>query len=88
MEPTYDWYLIFNYTEFLGSGLVQKTIEPELEGRAKTKILITHGNTVGVQVDDVFLMVSFLDENPYEREGYAVYRHTNDDVYLGFEVEQ
>lgn len=82
----FDWYRIFSYDDFTSSGLVQQTIEPLLDERGLVTILITRGNTIGVQIDDVFLPIEFLDNNPYVREGYAVYRD-GDDVWLGFEVE-
>lgn len=84
----YDWYNIFSHAEFIASGLVQRTVTPLLDDRGETEILITRGNTVAVKVDDVFLPVEFLDRNPYERDGYAVYRDADDNVWLGFEVDE
>lgn len=84
---TYDWYKIFNLTEFLATGLVARSLVLELDGRGSTTFEIFRGNEVGVQFDDAFLPVSFLEQNPYVQGTYAVYLDATDNVWFGFEVE-
>jgi len=84
----FDWYKIFTLAEFQALGLVARSLILNLEGRGVTRLEVTVGNTVAVQYDGVLLPVEFLDQNPYEREGYAVYLDTAGDVWFGFEVEE
>lgn len=88
---TFDWYQIFNLNEFLATGLVSRTYTFVLEGRGQKDVLVTQGNETSIVYEDVLLPVLFNDDNPFVREGddgtYAVYKDSNDNVWLGFEVE-
>lgn len=84
---TYDWYLIFNKTEFEATGLVSRTLTLYLDGIGDKDILITKANELGVLYDDTFLMVNFADQNPHAISPYAVFLDTEtQDVYFGVEV--
>lgn len=89
MTTQYDWYKLFNKTEFEAEELVSRTLLVQLEGRGREQFHITRGNTVAVTYDsDIFLPVNFLEQNPYVQETYAVYLDGNDDVWFGFEVDE
>lgn len=81
----YDWYNVFNLPDFEAEGLVSKKLEVVLDGIGEAEILITKGNTVAILYDEVFLPVNFLGNNPFARDGYAVYKGANGDVWLGVE---
>lgn len=85
----YNWYKIFNLTEFEALGLVSRTYEFVLEGLGLREVLVTKGNTVGVVFDDVFLSLGFLnDEGYFAFEDRAVFLQTaTQDVYVGVKIE-
>jgi len=85
----YDWFKIFNKTEFDAEELVSKTYTLIFEGIGQVEILVTQGETLGVLYDGVFLSVNMSDENPFEFDGHAVYLDSaSQDVYLGIEVDE
>ncbi len=89
---TFDWYLIFNLTEFLATGLVSRDMTVSLEGIGDADVMITKGNLVSIVFRDVIMPILFDDENPFVREGddgtYAVFKDpATENVYLGIEVE-
>lgn len=88
MMMLYDWYKIFNLQEFISTGLVSRTRDYFLSGMGSISITITRGNLVSLVVDDVILPVQFSGEDPFVMGGYAIYKDDNDDVYLGFKVEE
>lgn len=84
----FNWYKIFNLTEFEALGLVSRTYKLTLNGIGEKEILVTKGNSVNVLYGDAFMPVNFYDYNPFIRGGYAVYKDAEtDDVYLGILVE-
>lgn len=87
----FDWYKIFNLTEFEATGLVSRTVTVFMEGIGTQEILITKGNLVSMMYADTLLPVEFLDKNPYSRAGddhtYAVFKDEAADVWLGIGVE-
>lgn len=82
----YDWYKLFNITEWLATGLVQRTLKIPLQDLGEKTFLITQGATTAVLYEDKFLPVQFLDQNPYVLDGVAIYRDSADDIHIGFEV--
>ena len=85
----YDWYNLFNLTEFMATELASRTIEPNLLQYGVTPFLVSRGNTVSLLYgEDVFLPINFLGHNPYAVPGYAVYVDENEDVWFGFEVPE
>lgn len=88
---TFTWYNIFNYQEFLDTGLVSRTVTTVLENIGEKDILITKGNEVSIVYEDVLLPINFRGDNPFILEGtdahYAVYLDSLGFVWLGIEVE-
>ncbi len=94
---TFNWFLIFNLTEFLATNLVSRTITTTLEGLGEKEILIVRGNLVSLVYDNCILPVGFNDDNPFviddadstEELSYAVYKDAaTQNVYLGIEVPE
>ncbi len=83
----FDWYNLFSLTEFVATGLVARTLVVQLEDRGRLTFQITQANTTAVYYDGTFLPVSFLDQNPYIRDNYAVYLDADSNVWFGFEVD-
>jgi hypothetical protein len=83
----YNWFKIFNKTEFEELDLTSKTYTQVLTGVGERDILVTQGIGLGVLFDDVFLPVQLNDKNPFEFEDRAVYIDDNDDVWVGIAIE-
>ncbi len=85
----FNWFKIFNRTEFDALGLVSKTYTLELEDIGIKNILVTKGITHGLTYEGVFLSLLLNDLNPFEFEGYAIYLNTEtNDVYLGIAIPE
>lgn len=83
----YNWFKIFNLTEFNATGLVSRKYTLNLEGIGEKTILVTKGVAVGMTYEDVFLSLELNDKNPFEFEGHAIYVDSeSNDVYLGLPV--
>jgi hypothetical protein len=83
----YTWYYIFTSTDFLALDLVSKTYTLILDGRGTFDILVTNGQSIGITFEGVFLSLNLNDKNPFEFENYAIYIDDDDQVWLGFAVE-
>lgn len=83
----YDWYKIFNKTEFEALDLVSKNYQVELEERGLKNILVTKGIGVSVLIDTVFLMLQLNDKEPFQFEGMAIDIDENNDVWVGYATE-
>lgn len=79
----YDWYKIFNLTDFLATGLVSRTYKYYLEGVGLKDVLITQGNFTGMTIDDTFLCLDLNDKMPFEFNDKAIYKDENNDVWYG-----
>jgi hypothetical protein len=86
-EITYDWYKIFNKTEFEALGLVSRMYSLVLEEIGLKEILVTKSNYLSLTYEGIFLSLAVNDKNPFEFEGHAIYLDDNNDVFLGIEVE-
>ena len=81
----YKWYKIFNHTDFIDSGLVSVTYEPELEDIGVKEFLVTKGNLTSVTHEGIILPILLNDKNPFEFESNAVYKDPDtNDVYWGY----
>lgn len=80
------WYLVFNLTEWLATELISRTLTIFPEGMEQMDILITQGNVTGITVDDTFLPLGFGEQNPWFENGYGIFKDSDENVYLGFEV--
>ena len=83
----YNWFKVFNRTEFEALGLVSRTYTLNLQGVGQKEILVTKGATIGMVYDDIFLSLELGDNNPFEFEDHALYVDGLDDVYIGVPVE-
>lgn len=85
---TYDWYKVFNKTDFEDTGLTSREYSIILDERGAKDILVTKGVAFSVCVDGVFLTINLNDRNPYEFDDRAVYIDDNDDVWVGYLVDE
>lgn len=85
---TYDWFKVFNKTEFEALDLVSKTYIFEFDGLGEKSVQVYKGNYVSVFYGGVFLVLNLNGKNPYEFEGYAVFLDDNQDVWLGIEQSE
>ncbi len=84
MATSYDWYLIFNKTEFEALSLVSKVYTVNLESVGEKEVFVTKGVGIGILYEEVFLPLDLLDYNPFEFEGFAIFINDDtQDVYLG-----
>ncbi len=84
----YDWYQIFNLTEFEALGLVSKEYEVVFEEIGPKTVLVTKGNLVSMVYEGVMLSLNINSRNPFEFDGHACYVDANNDVFLGIEIEE
>jgi hypothetical protein len=84
----YQWYKIFNMTDFVATGLVQRSFVVNLEKRGVQTFVVSNGNTVSVYYADAFLPVAFLNRNPYVQGLYAVYKDPDNNVWFGFQKDE
>lgn len=83
----YDWYKIYNRTDFLALELPSLEVTLELEGIGEKTILLTNANTVSLLYEGIFLTADFNEKNPFEFEDHAIYVDSNDDIFLGIKHE-
>jgi len=81
----FDWYKLLNYNEFISLGLISRTLTVFLEGVGQEDVLVTVGNEFGITFRDAFLPLSFEGQNPFYRDGYAIYEDPDGNVWLGIE---
>ncbi len=79
----YNWYEIFNLSEWLATGFVSRTLTLFLTGIGETTLLITQGNQTAITVDGIFLPLNFEDQNPYQIGDWAIYEDEAGVVWLG-----
>ena len=80
----FNWFLIFNLTEFLATNLVSRSYELELEGIGIKDVLVTNGKTVSITYEDAMLSINLNGKNPFVFEGHAVFLDAaTQNVYLG-----
>lgn len=85
---TYNWYKLFNLTDWTETGLVSRTLTLDMQDIGEVSVLITKGNLTSILYNDTFLPIQLLNRNPFVRDTYAVYRDINHDIWLGIEVEE
>ena len=82
----YTWFKIFNEGDFEAANLVSRTYSVNLEDIGQKDILVTKGNLISMTYEGVMLSLDMNGANPFEFEGFAIYRDENDDVWLGIAV--
>ncbi len=85
---SYEWFNIINTTEFSELGIPSRNLTLELGDRGEKEIMVTKGARIGVLIEEVFLSPNLNDENPFEFDGMAAYIDENDDLWVGYEVEE
>lgn len=84
----YNWYKIFNLTEFLALNIGSKTYELNLTGVGESVFNVYSGNIVSINYLDEFMPVNLYPEQIYEKLSYAICRDDlTNDIYFGFLVE-
>ncbi len=84
----YNWYKIFNLTEFLALAIISKEYSLNLSGIGQSEFFAFNGNVASVQYLDEMLPINLYTPELYEKNSYAVYRDDlTGDVYFGFLVE-
>lgn len=84
----YDWYKLFNKTEFEATGLVQRKLILQLEDRGIVEFILNRGNTTSVMYSGVLMPVKFRNKNPFVVDTYAVYEDDENNVWFGFEADE
>lgn len=84
----YTWFYIFNYEDFIDTGLVSKTYSLILDGIGLKDVLVTKGVEVGLTYEGIFLPLNMNDKNPFEFEDHAIYIDENENVWLGIAVNE
>ncbi len=88
MNNIYNWYKIFNITEFLALNIGSKIYDLNLNGVGQSTFKVYLGNIVSVNYLDEFMPVNLYTEALYEKNSYAIYRDdSTGDVYFGFITE-
>lgn len=87
MKSNYFFYKLFNYEDFLATGLVSRNLNLELDDIGFKDILIVRGVLVSIYYEGVLLSINMNDLNPFEFDGYAAYLHSDGFVYLGIDKD-
>lgn len=82
----YNWFYIFNASEFGLAGLVSRTYTVVLEGIGQKDVLVTQGNYLGITYEGVYLPINFNSENPFKFEDIEQLQ-TDDGDSLGVEID-
>lgn len=85
---SFNWYKIINRAEFEATGLVSREVEVILDGIGLKTILVTKGRLYSITYDGIMLSIGVTAENPFVFEGHAVYLDSNDDIWLGIEIDE
>lgn len=84
---SYNWYALFNLTEFLALDLVSKNVTLLLEEIGEISFTIFQGEHTSILYEGVFLSLNINDRNPFFFESHGIYVDSNNDVWLGIEIE-
>lgn len=84
----YNWFKIFNLTEFAALSLPSREYKYLLGDYGLKTILVTKGNYTSILIDGVLLSLNMNDKNPFEFEDHAIYLDENNDVHIGFKIDQ
>ena len=82
----YNWFKIFNLSEFNSLNLISKTYTMILQDLGEKDILVTKGNRTSILYDGIYLSLDLNLKNPFEFESHAIYKDLSNDVYLGILV--
>ena len=79
----YNWFRIFNTSEFVGVDFTSKTYNLNLETLGFKDVLVCKGNLFSMTYEGVMLTIGLNDSNPFEFDGYASFINDVGTVYLG-----
>lgn len=75
---------LFNYDDFIATGLVSRTLRVVLEGVGDADILISKGNLLSISYDGEYLPIGMNDINPRTSGKYTVWKEPiTNQVWLG-----
>lgn len=85
----FNWYKVFNLAD-IPDEIISKTFTVNLAGIGEVNLLVSVGVTTSITYDGVLLPLLFNGENPFIGLGekYAVYKDSDDYVFLGFRTEE
>lgn len=84
----HNWYKIFNEDDFNATGLVSRTYTLDLVNIGIKDILVTKGISLGITYEGIFLPLELNDENPFYFESHAIYKNSDNDIFLGIEIDE
>lgn len=85
----YNWFKIFNMTEFLALNIGSKKYEYNLSGVGQSDFIVYLGNVVSIMYLDEFMPVNLYEPALYKKGSYAVYRDDiTGNVWFGFLVNE
>lgn len=82
----YNWFKIFNLSEFNSLNLISKTYTLILQDIGEKDILVTKGNRTSILYDGVYLSLDLNLRNPFKFESHAIYKDLSNNIYLGILV--
>ncbi len=80
---TYDWYEIFDTTEFEDSELTSKELSLLFPSIGHKTLLVTHGNYISILYEGIMLSAGMNLNNPFEFEDHALYYDEDKILWLG-----
>lgn len=83
----FDWYLVYNLTDFDALNIHSKSIPLNTEDRGLINLIITKGQYYGVNFvdDDIFLAVGINNQNPFNLGSRSVAIDTHNNLWIGLE---
>lgn len=85
----YNWFKIFNLSDFLDTELVSQKFNFSLSGVGDSEFTAVLGNVVSLIYLDECMPVNMYPEQLYQKNNYAIYRDDlTGDVWFGFLVEE
>lgn len=80
----YDWYKLFNRTEFEALGVPSRQYTMEFQDRGLKTFMATKGIGVSVLIDDVFLMADLNNKNPFVFDSMVISTDSENNIWVGY----
>lgn len=84
----YDWYKIFNTTEFDALGIPSRNYVINLEDLGPKEFLVCKGIGYSILYEENYICLEMNDVNPNEFEGFAIYKNADNDVFFGILIDE
>lgn len=83
----FDWYLVYNLTDFDALSIPSKFIALNTEDRGLINLTITKGQYYGVNFldDDIFLAVGINNQNPFNLGSRSVAIDEDNNLWIGLQ---